>query len=166
MPSPSSTPAPASVMIPSYSDVAARQPLPVAPVRSQHASGCVAAVPTAPGPRSAYPTWQSLRQHAPFSHPVCYYCIISGHIAASVADVNRMNGMDTQKTTNISATSQKDLKVYVPAVSLLDIRTTCNNFMKYFVCQNNVAGTLYSDVLTNMLRGTLYISATSLVDAI
>lgn len=81
MPVPSSPPAPAPVMMPSYSDVAARPPLPLAPVMSPHAAGCVAAVPPALGPRSPYPMWRSPRQDAPFGRPVCYYCGIRGHIS-------------------------------------------------------------------------------------
>lgn len=96
-----SSPGPsASLATPTYSDVAGRPPLPLAPVMAQPATGCVAAIAPEFGPRSPYPTWRPLRQDA---RPVCYYCGIRGHISRFCRRRQRdeRRGYDTYERDNM-----------------------------------------------------------------
>lgn len=65
----------------SYSEVAGRPPVPLAPVSPHHHPGYVSAFPSTPGPRPYYSTWRQTRPEPPANRPVCFYCGIRGHIA-------------------------------------------------------------------------------------
>lgn len=71
----------APLATPSYAEVAARPPQPLAPVTSQNRSGYVSAFPPSPGPRQYYHHWRQPRSEPPATRPVCFYCGIRGHIA-------------------------------------------------------------------------------------
>lgn len=67
--------------VPSYSEVAGRPPLPMAPVTSQPLPGYVATINHAIRPQPYYRTWGPPSPERPPNRPVCFYCGIRGHIA-------------------------------------------------------------------------------------
>lgn len=66
---------------PSYSEVAGRPPLNMAPITPQPLPGYVAAIPSGPAAQSHYSAWRPQRPEPPVNRPVCFYCGIRGHIS-------------------------------------------------------------------------------------